>query len=44
MPEKTERFSEALDLSFEIKKIHAAEADRNGVKLNYVHPPMVQYI
>ena len=34
-------FLKLLHLSFKIKKIPPAEACRNGVKLNYVHPPMV---
>ena len=35
------RFYEALTSKLWNKKIHAAEACRNGAKLNYVHPPMV---
>ena len=36
-----EDFLKLKKLSFEIKKkIHVAEAYRNGVKLNYVHPHM----
>ena len=34
-----ERYSEALTSKlWNKKKIHAAEAYRNGAKLNYVHP------
>ena len=37
----SERFSEALNLSYEIKKkMHAAEGYKNGSKLKYIHPPM----
>ena len=38
-----EKFSEALTSKpwNKQKKIHAAEVYRNGVKLNYVHYPMV---
>ena len=39
-----ERFFEVLTSNlWNKKKIHTAEAYRNGVKLDYIHPPMVKF-
>ena len=37
----SERFSEALTSKFWNEKMYADEAYRNGLKLNYVQPPMI---
>ena len=34
-------FSEALTSNLWNKKVHTAEAYRDGAKFNYIHPPMV---